>query len=150
MAKVLINNPVNKPTNLNLPNEKIQNFANLSIHPGKKDEFVLGYYDPNKTDGYIELANKRDASYFSMDSFLYNETGFSSNPGDFWRVNQQAVLNAIEERKTFVLNVKVNEIDTSKSTWAEVQLILQPGNNYVLVPGGSDGYDMLVPVEALK
>lgn len=40
--------------------------------------------------------------------------------------------------------------NTNKSTWAEMQLILSPGNNYVLKPGVDGGYDMLVPIKSLN
>lgn len=133
------NNPVNKPLALSLSDSQINSLANLSVHRGETNEFVLGYYDPDKISGYIELANDRNASYFSVDNSLYSETGFSSDAGDFWLVNQQAITNAVDDRNVFVLNVKYDEIDTSKSTWAEVQLILSPG-----IDGG---FDMLVPIE---
>jgi hypothetical protein len=142
-----LNNPVNKPLKLNLSDKKIYDLANSSIHPGENNEFVLGYYD--KAYGYIGLAKDRNASYFSMDESLYTGTGFSSDAGDFWLVNQQAIKNAVEERKVFVLNTKYDAIDKGKSTWAEVSLILQSGNNYKLIEGTGDEYDMLVPIESL-
>jgi hypothetical protein len=148
-----LNNPVNKKTNLNLSESRIKDLVELSIHTGKNEDlFVLGFYDKNHVNGYLEVADKLDATYFSMDDDLYTETGFSSATGDFWQVNQKAVMDAVGERKTFVLSTKYTEIqrNTSKSTWAEMQLILSDGNNYKLVEGVGDEYDRLVPVELLQ
>lgn len=145
-----IKNPVNKPTTLNLGKEEIQNLVNISTHRTDSNEFVIGFYDRNKVNGYIELAQSRNASYLSMENSLFTDRGFSTDTGDFWQVNQQVLLNAVEERKTFVLNNKYDNIKTDTNLWAEVQLILQDGNGYRFIDGGNDGYDMLVPIESIQ
>ncbi|MGE5375672.1 MAG: hypothetical protein ACM3XO_11505 [Bacteroidota bacterium] len=84
-----------------------------------------------------------------MPKELYNQIGFQSGTGDFWQVNRGALQSGIDQRKTFVLSTDMQTIlaNPEKYTYAEIKMILQPGNNYMHV--FKDGYDMLVPVEKL-
>jgi hypothetical protein len=143
------NSPVNKQSNLKLSDSKIDDLLSQSIHNPKSNEFVLGYFDPNKVNGYMEIAEKRSATHLSMTQSLYDQVGFQDGTADFWQINRAAIQHGIDQRKTFVLSTDLEVIlsNPEKYTYAEVKLILHPGNGYVLIH--EDGYDMLVPSEAL-
>jgi hypothetical protein len=85
-----------------------------------------------------------------MDQELYESTGFDSSTSDFWKVNREAIQSGVDQRKTFVLSTDLETIlmKPEKATYSEVQLILHPGNNYVVVTGGE--YDMLIPAEQIS
>jgi hypothetical protein len=143
------NSPVNMKSNLKLSDAKIDDLLDQSLENIESNEFVLGYFDPNQVDGYIELADQRKAIKLSMPESLYEQVGFQDGTGDFWQVNRAAIQYGVDERKTFVLSTDFDTImsNPEKYTYAEVQMILQPGNGYVRVK--KDGYDMLIPSELL-
>ena len=141
--------PVNKKISNKLSASQIEDLLEQSIQNPKSEEFVLGYFDPNKVNGYLELAEKRKAINLSMPQELYEKVGFESGTGDFWQVNRAAIQYGIDNRKTFVLSTDLDTIlsNPDKYTYAEIKMILQPGAGYVHV--FKDGFDMLVPAEKL-
>jgi len=143
------NSPVNKKGNLKLTATQIDNLLQQSLENTESNEFALGYFDPNKVNGYVELADKRKATKLSMPQSLYESVGFEDGTGDFWQVNRAAIQYGIDKRKTFVLSTDLETIlsNPQKYTYAEIQMILQPGSGYVHIR--KDGYDMLIPNELL-
>ncbi|MBN2118143.1 MAG: hypothetical protein JW730_16320 [Anaerolineales bacterium] len=143
-------NPVNLPSTLDLSDAKIRELWEGAINNPESDEYVIGYFGGDNVIPYNKLANDRNATFFSMEESVYRDTGFKKDTGDFWNVNREAIMYGVDERKTFVLNVKLDRVlsNPEKTTYAEVQLILHPGNNYVVIEG--DEYDMLVPAELLN
>jgi hypothetical protein len=143
------NSPVNLPADLKLSTTDVKHLLNESVHNTHSSEFVLGYFDPNKVSGYIEVAENRTAIHLKMEQSLYNQVGFKNGTGDFWQINRAAIQYGLDKRKIFVLSTDLQTIlsNPSKFTYAEIQMILHPGNNYVHIY--KDGYDMLVPAELL-
>ena len=97
----------------------------------------------------MEVAGQRNATYLSMEQSLYNEVGFGVGTGDFWQVNRAAIQAGLDQRQTFVLSTDLETIlsEPGRYTYAEIQMILHPGNDYMQVH--KDGYDMLIPAESL-
>ena len=142
-----LNSPVNLHSTLKLSSSETEHLLSQSLHRVESHEFALGYFDPNKVDGYLELAEKRQVGFLEMDESLYNQVGFKD--GDFWQINRAAIQYGMDQRKTFVLSTPLSTIlsNPGKFTFAEIQMILHPANNYIHIH--KDGYDMLIPAESL-
>lgn len=145
-----LESPVNKPNTLKLSEEKVQDLLGASLQRPESNEFVVGYFDPERVDGYEEVADARNATKLSMPQPLYKETGFQDNTGDFWPINRAAIQYGIDNRKTFVLSTSMDTIlsNPEKYTYAEIKMILHPSSGYTYVY--QSGYDMLVPTELLQ
>jgi hypothetical protein len=124
---------------LQLSQRMINKLAQVSTVNPESDDVVLGLWRGGQ--GYTALAERLKATYLNMPDYLWN--AFKNFPGDFWRVNQQFLQNAIDMGKTFILETPFAEAmqNTSSNLYWEIQYLLAHG--YQLV--NENGVDKLIP-----
>lgn len=87
-----------------IPNElkeKIKSYAKRATKNPNSSEVVLGKFKQNNIS-YIEVAKKRNATYFHLDDWdnVVNTIGEKN----IWRVNEQFIHEQLLQNKNFILS----------------------------------------------
>lgn len=87
-----------------IPNElkeTIKSYAKRATKNPNSSEVVLGKFNQDNIS-YVEVARKRNATYFQLDN--WDNVVYTIGENNIWKVNEQFIHEQLIQNKTFILS----------------------------------------------